>query len=97
VLTGSIRSPNGAEGAAVVVLVGEGVGAVTAAGAAEVHAFATDEGTRVVLLHATGGDLDFRFALADTTRRPQVLIEEVAGPDDRLRPDLSAYTVELGR
>ena len=96
-LTASVRSPNGPEGAAVLVLVGEGVGAVTSAGGADVHANATGEGVRVVVLHAGGGDLDFRFELADTTRLPRILIEEVAAPDDQLRPDLSEYSVEVGR
>jgi hypothetical protein len=96
-LTGSVRSPHGPEGAAVLVLVGEGVGAVMQAGGADVHAHATSEGTRVVLVHPDGGDLDFRLELADTTRLPRILIEEVAAPDDELRMDLSGYSVEVGR
>jgi hypothetical protein len=96
-VTAELRSPNGAEGAAVLSLHGEGIGAVTAWGDTEAHAWPDSAGVRIVLVHATGGSLSFRVALADTTEPPSFSIEEVAAPDDQLRTALGAYTLEFGR
>ncbi len=100
-MTATVVSPNGAEGAAVVVLLGDDVGAVSATGAAEVYSFEQGFGgsssTRIVLINQGGGELSFRVAVADTTSPPAFVLEEVAGPDDALRPSLSGYGVEFVR
>lgn len=96
-LTATLMSPNGAEGAALVILVGEGIGAVTAVGATEVHTRAGAGSMQIVLINQQGGDLSFQLAVADTTQPPQAIVQEVAGPDDELRSVLTAYVVEFGR
>lgn len=97
-LIGTLVSPNGAEGAAHVVLLGDGVEAVSALGEAELHNYrsAGDE-THLVLIHPTGGALAFQVVVADTTRPPTALVQQVAGPDDELRANLDSYRVELIR
>lgn len=96
-LTATLVSPNGAEGAAHVVLLGEGIGAITPLGSTEVHSRTGVEGTHVVLVDPAGGTLAFQIAVADTTQPPAVVIQQVAGPDDALRSGLEAYRLELGR
>ncbi len=88
-------SPNGAEGAALVALSGDGLGDAVGLGDTEVFRSDDSGSTRVVLVNHAGGDLAFRIEVADTTRPPSVLVEQVAGPDDELRADLSAYRLEL--
>ena len=44
-----------------------------------------------------GGLLEFRVALADMTQKPDVVVVQVAGPDDELRADVTGYDVELIR
>jgi hypothetical protein len=96
-LTATIAGPNGAEGAAVVLLLGDGVGTVAPAGDTEVFARAGDSQTRVVLVHPEGGALTFTVSVDDVTNPPATVVEEVAGPDDVLRGDVSAYSVEFTR
>ena len=96
-MTATLRSPNGAEGAAVLVLTADDVGAITAAGATEVYSFKGGGSTQVVLINPAGGDLSFQVAVADTTQPPGFVLEQVAGPDDELRTSLSAYDLEFVR
>ena len=96
-LSATVVGPNGAEGAAVVLLLGDGVQSVSALGPTEMHAGSGSSQTRVVLIHPTGGDLMFEVAVADTTEPPAWVIEEIAGPDDELRSDVGAYSLEFGR
>ena len=94
-LTATLMSPNGAEGAAVMLLVGEGVSEIRAVGDAEVHAVASGDETRVVVINQVGGALAFEIDVADR-RRPLVgVVTEVAGPDDALRPSLSGYSLTI--
>lgn len=96
-LTAVVSSPNGAEGAAVVTLIGEGVGAVTALDGWLFEERIAD-GVRVMVVSDQAGPLRFQVALADTTQRPVGTVEEVAGPDDVLRSLTTArYTVEFIR
>jgi hypothetical protein len=95
-MTATLVGPHGAEGAALVVLLGEGIGEVSSLGSTEVFAGIADGSVQVVLIDQTGGDLSFRVALADTTRRPEAIVQQVAGPDDELRT-LEGYSVELRR
>jgi hypothetical protein len=53
------------------------------------------EGTRVVIVRGTPGAIRFRVDVEDVHRPPDVRIEQVSGPDDRLRSDLSAYRLEV--
>ena len=47
-LTATLTSPAGAEGAAVLTLFGDGLGAITAVGETEVHARTGDSSTRAL-------------------------------------------------
>jgi hypothetical protein len=96
-LTATVAGPNGAEGGAVIFLPGSGAGAVSAVGGANVFSDTSDRGTRIVVIHPEGGDLAFRVAVPDTTEPPSWIIEQVAGPDDALRGDLSVYGLEFAR
>ena len=96
-MTATLRSPYGAEGAALVVLVGDDIGAVGSAGDTEVYSHSGSTATQVVLINPDGGDLAFQVSVADTTQPPSFFVQQVAGPDDRLRADLTAYDLEFGR
>jgi hypothetical protein len=93
--TGTLYSPSGDEGAAVLLLVGEGVLAVTAVGDTEAHASTVGETTRIVLISQSGGTLGFDVLMANLSQPLVALVREVAGPDDELRADLSEYRVEF--
>jgi len=96
-LTATLTSPNGAEGAAVVLLVGEGVSGIRAIGDTEVHATSSGDETRIVLINQAGGTLAFEIDVADQ-RRPLVgVVTEVAGPDDALRSSLGGYSLDIER
>lgn len=94
VLTATLVSPSGPEGAAHVRLIGEGLGAVQGMGAL---AFSEARGDtlEVVLVREAPGELAFTVAVADTTRRPVALVVEVADGDNRLRGALSTYRLEV--
>jgi hypothetical protein len=94
-LTATLRSPNGSEGAAVVLLAGVGVSEIRPIGETEVYSFPSGDETRVVLVNQVGGTLAFELVVADR-RGPLVgVVTEVAGPDDVLRTDLSDYALEI--
>lgn len=94
---GELIGPNGAEGAAVVVLVGEGIQGVQGSGDTEVHASIGSEATQLVLLNQVGGSLTFVVSVSDTTAALSAVVQEVAGPDDELRDDPGAYRVGFDR
>jgi hypothetical protein len=96
-LTATLVSPNGDEGAAIVALFGDGIQSISAVTPTEAYPRLDDDGARVVLINQGGGLLEFQVALADTLQKPDVLIIEVAAPDDELRTDTNAYTVEFTR
>ncbi len=96
-MTATLVGPNGTEGAALLVLLGDDIGAFTAIGGTEVYSNEGSTSTQVVLINQAGGELSFQVAVADTTSPPAVLIQEVAGPDDELRTPLDGYTLEFGR
>lgn len=92
----TLRSPNGAEGAAVVELSG-----------AEVLDASTDGGrlflagaggvTRVVIVRDEPGAIAFRLTVDREAPTPAAVVVEVAGPDDALRPSVDGYAVEFAR
>jgi len=92
-LTGTVQSPNGGEGAAVLLLLGDETREVRSAGSTEAYAASSPEGTRVVLINPVAGALTFEVEVADTKRPPSVLFRQVAGPDDELRQDMSGYAL----
>lgn len=96
-LTATLVGPNGPEGAAVVSLLGDGIGSVSGVGNTSVHARSDNSSVRLILIDQTGGTLAFEVAVPDTTQPPAVVIHEVAGPDDALRPSADVYTLEFGR
>lgn len=96
-MTATLISPNGAEGAALVILVGEGMGDITPIGDTEVFARVGSSSTQIVLINQVGGELSFQVAVADTTQLPLAVVQEVAGPDDELRSSVTGYSVEFSR
>ena len=96
-MTATVVGPNGDEGAALVILVGDNVGALTAVGGTELHHRVGSTETQVVLINPAGGVLAFQLAVADTTQPPQAVIQEVAGPDDELRSSLVEYSLVFSR
>jgi hypothetical protein len=95
-LTATLASPNGAEGAAYIVLLGEGIGDLTGLGSTELFSESTSGAVQLVLINQAGGELAFELAVADTTQPPQVVLHEVAGPDDQLRT-LAGYALDFAR
>ena len=96
-MTARVAGPNGPEGAALIVILDEAVREITPLGDTEVYSQVGGSGTQVVLINQTGGDLTFQLAVSDTTQPPAAVVQEVAGPDDELRSDLSRYTVKFNR
>jgi hypothetical protein len=94
-ITVSVVSPAGAEGAALIE-VAEPVTQVSAPGG---QAFARTEGasTRVAVIRDVAGVLSMILEVPDIHRPPEMLLVQVAGPDDRLRADLTGYRLEVER
>jgi len=95
VLTATVQSPNGAEGAALLKLVGDGMGQLAPLEGrvfSEVHG----DTVLVVVVNDAGGALRFTIDVADTTRPPAGVLIEVSGPDDRLR-GLGGYRLDIRR
>lgn len=96
-MTATLVGPSGAEGAALVVILDADLGEISPVGRTDVFAAEGSGATRVVLVNRDGGTLSFQVAVADTTRPPPALVEQVAGPDDELRSSLEGYAVEFTR
>lgn len=94
-LTATLMSPNGAEGSALIVLYGPGLGTVSPI---EGRVFSRQAGdtVRVVVVNPEGGTLRFTVGVEDVARVPTAAVVEVAGTDDRLRA-LTGYDVEVTR
>ena len=97
ILMATLKSPNGAEGAALVVLMGSGIGEATPLGNNELYTNSNLDELRIVLINQAGGELEFRVEVADTTIKPTATVEEVAGPDNELRSALGGYQLEFRR
>lgn len=90
----TVSGPNGAEGAAVVVLLEAGVTDVAGVGDTEAFFEQRGDATQVVLINEVGGDLIFTARVSDVTLPPGHVVQQVAGPDDELRSDVTAYSIE---
>jgi hypothetical protein len=97
ILTATLKSPNGAEGAALVVLMGPGIGEVTPVGNNQLYSSSNLDEVRIVLINQIDGDLAFRVQVADTTMEPTAIVEEVANPDNKIRLTLDGYQLEFRR
>ena len=97
ILTATLKSPNGPEGAALVVLMGPGIGEATPLGKNELYTNSSLDELRIVLINQEGGELEFRVEVADTMIKPMVTVEEVAGPGNELRSALGGYRLEFRR
>ncbi|HEX2205979.1 MAG TPA: hypothetical protein VHG91_21870 [Longimicrobium sp.] len=95
-LTATVVSPHGAEGAVLLELSGEGVGAVTAPAGQRIFTQGTDP-VRVLLVLPQPGQARFSVAVADTKEEPEVDFLEVADGANQLRPSLAGYRVEFGQ
>ena len=89
-------SPNGAEGAAVLQLIGPGLGQVTAT---EGNVFAEhgSDGVRLVIVLDQPGDIKFRIAVDDVGDFPAWEVIEVADGANELRASTSGYSMEFAR
>ena len=97
VLATLVSPIEGGEGGAVIELLGDGVLSIEGVGPTEVFSRLNKDGARVALINQEGDQLMFLIDLADTLQLPSFVIEEVAGPDDQLRPDLGKYKIEFER
>ena len=97
ILTATFKSPNGAEGAALVVLMGPGIGEVTPVGSNQLYSNSSLDEVRIVLINQNDGTLAFRVEVADTTIKPAAIVEEVANPDNQIRSTLDGYQLEFRR
>ena len=89
-----IVSPAGTEGGALVELVGA-VDEVTAPTSDALLVRPEGATTWVFLARQTPGELLFTVRVPEEAGRPGARLLEVVAPDDRLRTDLSAYSVEM--
>lgn len=96
-VTVRLVSPHGAEGGAVVVLMGDGFGEVTGLAGTAAFSFRDATSTRVVLIDQDGGELAFSIAVTDPSRPFEGAVLEVAGPDDALRALSPPYRLEISR
>ena len=91
-------SPNGAEGAAVIELAGEGIGTVTAfRGWGRVFAERAGATVRVVVVLDKPGEITFRVAVDDVSDPPTGVVLEIADGSNEIRQSLSGYSVEFAR
>ena len=97
ILTATLKSQNGAEGAALVVLMGPGIGEVTPVGSNQLYSNSSLDEVRIVLINQNDGTLAFRVEVADTTIKPAAIVEEVANPDNQIRSTQDGYQLEFRR
>jgi len=95
-LTASLVSPNGSEGAALISIVGVGLGDVESA-AGRVFTFSLGDTTRILLVLDTPGDLRFRISVPDVDKPPVGTVLQVADGENAIRPDLSEYRVRFSQ
>ncbi len=94
ILTAVLVSPNGPEGAALISLVGGGLGFVESAGG-RAFTFSRGDTVRILLLLDTPGDLGFMISVPDVGNPPAATVEQVADGENALRSDVAAYSVRF--
>ncbi len=94
ILTATVESPNGAEGAALIRLIGGGVAFVEPLTGA-LHTSVLGDTTKVLVVLDTPGDIAFRLNVADTTRPPVATLIQVADGQNELRAGLIGYSVRF--
>ena len=93
-LTATVESPNGAEGAALIRLVGAGVAFVEPL-TGDLHTSVVGDTTKVLVVLDTLGDIAFRLNVADTTLTPVATLLQVADGQNELRAGLLEYSVRF--
>ena len=93
-LTATVESPNGAEGAALIRLVGAGVAFVEPL-TGDLHTSVVGDTTKVLVVLDTPGDVAFRLNVADTTLTPVATLLQVADGQNELRAGLLEYSVRF--
>ena len=96
ILTASLVSPNGPEGAALIGLVGSGLGFVEPAGG-RAFTFSRGDAIRILLLLDTPGELGFRISVPDVRSPPAATVLQVADGENALRGDVAAYRVRFAQ
>lgn len=93
-VSASLVSPNGAEGAAILDVIGS-VDAFN--GSSDVSVFTTPiaNGTRVIVVRLNPGTLEMSMRIPDVSNPPAITVVEVAAGDDRLRTSVAGYGVEI--
>lgn len=92
--TATVESPNGAEGAALIRLIGAGVAFVKPL-TGDLHTSVAGDTTKVLVVLDTPGDIAFRLNVADTTRPPLATLLQVADGHNEVRAGLLGYSVRF--
>ncbi|UCC47466.1 MAG: hypothetical protein JSV41_08150 [Gemmatimonadota bacterium] len=90
----AVVSPNGAEGAAVLETVAEGI-VEAAAEDGDAYVFRAGNTSRIVVLLNDPSEIRFTLWVEDIHAPPALRIVEVADGENRLRATLSGYRVEV--
>jgi hypothetical protein len=94
VLTATLGAPNGAEGVALLHLVGGQISSVEAL-TGDLHTSVLGDTTKVLVLLDTPGEIDFLLNVADTTLPPVTTIVQVADGQNQVRSSLAEYRVRF--
>lgn len=93
-LRATLVSPNGAEGAAVVELIGSGLGDPRPE-AGRLFAHHARDTLRVIVVLESAGAIGFAVSVPDVNRPPAARVVEVADGLNGLRASLGGYRVDL--
>ena len=93
-LTAVLVSPNGAEGAAILDVVGQ-VDSFDGSSDVSVYTTPTANGTRAIVVRLSPGALQMSMRVPDVSNPPAITVVEVAGGDDKLRPSVAGYRVDI--
>jgi len=93
-LTATLESPNGAEGAALIHLIGAGVSFLEPL-TGDLHTSVLGDTTKVLVLLDAPGEIAFLLNVADTTQPPVATLLQVADGQNQIRPGLGGYSVRF--
>ena len=93
-LTAALVSPNGAEGAAILDVVGS-VDTFSGSSDVSVHTTPIANGTRVIVVRLNPGTLQMSMRVPNLSNPPAITVVEVAAGDDTLRPSVADYSVDI--